>query len=146
MFGNRLPIPSLTAALAVLLSGGCAHRKSIGYDEARSDLRAVHSLAAESELFIDFVLQGHATRRYAEEQTNYLKGEVARSLNKLNSEVPETAAEPSVRECQARLNELSHEISIVGAGIVHDDKNALTLARERTRKIQESLQNRSSRS
>jgi hypothetical protein len=71
-------MPFIVFALAVTSSAGCSRAKTIGRDQARSEIRSARSFAAELELFLDFVLQGHATRGYAEGHTAYLEDEVKR--------------------------------------------------------------------
>jgi hypothetical protein len=60
MLQNRPPISFAVLALAALLMAACSRQKSISRDQAQSDIRSSLSFAAESEIFIDFVLKGHA--------------------------------------------------------------------------------------
>ena len=138
MFDNKFAALFITAALAAALLAGCSPHKSISRDEAVSEIRAARSTAAAAQLLIDFVLQGHSTRHYAEGQTIYLQASVERSLNKLKRAVAEPGAEDSVHQCQTTLDKLAHELAAVRAAIVHGDTNALARARRRMSEIQQS--------
>jgi hypothetical protein len=137
---NRPAIPFIALALIAASCAGCSRNKSISRDEARSEIRSARSFAAESEMFIEFDLQGHATRRYAEEHTSYLQDAVEQSAKELDRAVPEPGAEHYVRECQTKLRMLSHELSGIRAAIVHGDRDALAVARGRVGQIRKSLE------
>src|SRR6266536_2872559 len=103
MLAIRPAIPFIVLALAVAALAGCSRKKSIDRDQVRSEIRSARSFAAESEMFIDFVLQGHATRRYAEEHSAYLEDAVEQSAKELAQAAPESDAEDSVRACRTQL-------------------------------------------
>src|SRR4051812_5205981 len=111
MFENSSAILLIVLALAAVSSPGCSRKKSIGRDEARSEIRSARSFAAESEMFVDFVLQGHSTRRYAEGHSAFLEEAVERLAKKLGQATPETDVENSVRDCQTKLSALAGELS-----------------------------------
>jgi hypothetical protein len=119
---------------------GCSHRKSIDRDDVRSELRSARSFAAESEIFIDFVLQGHAIRRYAAGHSAYLEDAIEESAKELDQGVPQSDAKDSARECQTQLRMLARELSGIRAAIGKADKNALVAARGRIRQIRQSLE------
>ena len=130
----------LVLVLALASLTGCSHRKSIGRDQVQSELRSARSFAAESEIFIDFVLQGHATRRYADGHSAYLEDAIEESAKELDQAVPESDAKDSARECQTQLHMLAREVSGIRAAIGNDDKNALIAARGRIAQIRQSLE------
>lgn len=132
----RLIVVALTSGCMVACSGDTW----ISREQARSELRSAHSFAAESELFIGFVLQGHATFHYASEHATYLKDAIERSRKELEHAIPESDANDVLRESQAKLSMLSHELDGVRAAIADDNKDALTAAQGRIRQIRKSLE------
>jgi hypothetical protein len=114
----------------------------IGRDELRSEIRLAGSFAAESEMFIDFVLQGQATRRYAEAQATYLEDEVEQSAHELERASPESGTEDAFRECRTQLRMLASELSNVRAAIAN--KESLVSAKGRIRQIGERVAKASS--
>jgi hypothetical protein len=91
------------ATTFLLLLAGCSRTKAIDREQAQSELRQASSLAAESELFTDFVRQGKATRRYAEGHAAMLGDEIAQSAKELDEASPEPGAQDSVRESRSFL-------------------------------------------
>src|SRR3954469_15819373 len=119
----------LTLAAAAL--AGCSHR--ISRDQARSEIRQTVSLAAESEMFIDFVLQGHATRSYAEQHAAYLEQAVEQSAKELEQAQPEPGSEDALRECRTQLRLLGRQLAAIQSSI--SDNAALVAAREKIKQI-----------
>jgi hypothetical protein len=133
-------MPLIVFALVAVSLVGCSRKKSIGRDEVRSEIRSARSFAAESEIFIDFVLRRHATRHYAEEHSAYLEDAVEQSAKEFREGVPEPDVANSVRECQTKLSLLAGEISRIQAAIGNDDKDALLAAKGRIRQIREGFE------
>src|SRR4051812_12477065 len=106
MFGNKQAIGLALLALSVASLAGCSHQKSIGRDELKSDIRTARSFAAESEIFIEFVIQGRSTHRYAEEHSAYLEDEVQQLAKELGQATPEPGIQIPFRECHANVNML----------------------------------------
>jgi hypothetical protein len=140
MFENSSAILLTVLALAGISLPGCSRKKSIGRDEIRSEIRSARSFAAESELFIDFVLQGHSTRRYAEGHSVYLEQAVEQSAKELGQTAPAADVENSVRECRSNLGMLARELSRIRAAIRGGDEDALHAAQARIRHIRENLE------
>jgi hypothetical protein len=145
MFENNSAILLILLALAGVSLPGCSRKKSIGRDEARSEIRSARSFAAESEMFIDFVLQRHSTRRYAEGHSAYLEQAVKQSAKELVETAPETGVENSVRECRSNLGMLARELSRIRAAIRGGDQDALLAAQARIRHTRENLEKANSR-
>jgi hypothetical protein len=144
MFGNQSAIFLIVLALAEVSLTGCSRKKSIGRDEVRSEIHSALSFSAESEMFIDFVLQGHATRRYAEGQSAYLEDAVEQSAKEFGQAAPEADVANSVRECQIKLGMLIRDLSRTRAAIGDHDEDALLAAKGRIKQIRESLENANS--
>ena len=136
--GNRSAIPFHVLALAAAFSASCSRTKSIDRDQIRSEIRLARSFAAESEMFIDFVLEGRATRPYAEEHAAYLEDAVEQSAKEIEGRATDSVAEDSVRECRAQLAMIARELSGIRGAV--SDTNALGGARERIRQIRERLE------
>jgi hypothetical protein len=145
MFENRPAILLIVLALAGVSLPGCSRKKSIGRDEARSEIWSARSFAAESEMFIDFVLQGHSTHCYAEGHSVYLEQEVEQLAKELGQATPEASVESSVRECRSNLAMLARELSRIRAAISGGDEDALLAAQAKIRHIRESLEKANSR-
>jgi hypothetical protein len=122
----------------------CTHQKRIGTEELASEIRAGRSVAAESELFVDFFIQGHSTHHYAEQHSAYLEDLVQQSAKKLEETVPEREIETSFRECQAKLNLLAAQILRVHLAIAAHDDEALLAAKDAIHRIRMSLEQRNS--
>jgi len=97
-------------------------------------------LAAESELFIDFVVGGRSTHRYAEEHSAYLEDAVQQSAKELGKAAPETGIETPFRDCQTKLITLAGQLSRVRAAIGNRDARSLLAAKQVIRRIRESLE------
>ena len=128
----------LAALLAVVAVAGCSRKRTIGRDEVRSEIRSAISFVAESEMFVDYIRQGHATRHYAEEHAAYLEDAVEQSAKELEQGTPEPGTENAVHECRIQLELLCHELSGIRAAI--GNNNALAAAKERMGSIRARLE------
>jgi hypothetical protein len=115
--------PAICALLLAAIGAGCSQKEQV-----RSEIRQGASYAAEAETFLDFVLQGRATARYAHGQAAYLEEAAEESAGKL---------EPTSPEAAAALKRLARELS--GVSAVIGDRGALTAARRRIVPIREML-------
>ena len=140
MLRKRPSISLAVLALAAVVLAGCSGDKSINRDQAESEIRSAHSFAAESELFLEFVLQGQAPQHYAEDHTAYLEEAVEKSAKELKEDVPQPEVKHSVRDCQIGLDTLARELSGIRTAIAGNDKNALTSALKRITAIRKSLE------
>jgi hypothetical protein len=140
MFGNTRPFRLFVFAMAAVSLTNCSRQKRIGRDELRSDIRSARSQAAESEMFLDFVLQGRSTRSYAAEHSAYLEDEVERSLRELGQAVPEPGVEDAFRRLQNNLRMLAGQLSTVHAATGERDEHALVAAKEAIKRIRESVE------
>ncbi len=127
----------IACVLAAPLFVGCSQRKAITPDQLRSAIRQARSLAAESELFVDFVLQGSATQTYAEGHAAYLEEQIQDSAAQLTGDAAEPDTRKSLRICRAALLRLARELSRVQAAI--RDPQALVAARSSIAGIREDL-------
>ena len=59
--------------LVSLLGIGCSHQETIDKDKMRSRLRSAMSFNAETDMFVEYLRQGRATRHYAQEHAAYLE-------------------------------------------------------------------------
>lgn len=107
-------------------------------EEVRSAIRSAVSLAAESELFVEFVRGGHSTRHYAEGHAAYLKTSVRRSMQELQEATPETTIRSAIRECIQLLRRLDRELSGIRPAL--DNDAALAGLRDRITDIRKGLE------
>ena len=145
MFENSLATLLFVLALAGVSLAGCSRKKPIDRDEAQSKIRSARSFAAESDMFVDFVLQEHSTRRYREGHSAYLEQAVEQSSREFGQTAPEADVENSVRECRSNLGMLARELSRIRAAVSSGDDDALLAAQAKIRHIRESLERANSR-
>ncbi len=139
---RQLIIIRLLLAAAVLAS--CSRHKAIDRNAMRSEIKSAVSLAAESEMFIDYVRQRRSTRAYAMGHAVYLEKIVNQSLKELHQAIPGPDTANAYRECQTQLDLLRHELSAIPAALGRDDAMAaagqrIGNARERLEKAGSSL-------
>jgi hypothetical protein len=122
--------------LASLLAAGCSRQKTIDKNQMRSHLRSALAFTAESDMFVDYVQQGRATRHYAQEHAAYLEEAVSRSAKELEEGAAAPGIENALSECKTQLGLLHNELS----GLQRtSDNNALNTAKQNLTKIRESL-------
>src|SRR5690348_14421774 len=98
MPGKRPDYRMIAWALAAVLAG-CSGTGPAKRDPVDSEIRSARSFAAESELLVEFVLAGRATRPYAVAHAAYLEEAIRQSADE-----PIPAAQPGaadvIRECR----------------------------------------------
>jgi hypothetical protein len=128
----------LVLLLAAAALTSCSRKKTISRDDLRSEIMSAYSFAAESEMFIDYIRQGHATHHYAEGHATYLKDAVTQLENELEGAVPQPGIENVISECRSDIDLLRHELSGIAANV--GDNAALGAARKRIENIRKSLE------
>ncbi|HEU5404171.1 MAG TPA: hypothetical protein VFU86_22635 [Terriglobales bacterium] len=91
--------------LAVLLAG-CSRNQSISPEELKSDSAELASIAAESELFADFVASGHSTDAYAKGHSKSLREQ----LSDLRKDLQKKHADPDLQDTLTSLQKLSDQL------------------------------------
>jgi hypothetical protein len=125
-------VPNIKALLllaTILLLASCPRHKPITSDELQSQLTFAASLAAEAEIFVDYVRQNRATRNYAEGHREYLADEVNRSSRELHAAIPGEVSEEKLQECRSELDSFSSALQAVGRAL--DNPEALAMAKQR---------------
>jgi hypothetical protein len=137
--------PRVFFALAVLLCSmltatlaSCSRNKTVGRDEVRSQIRSANSFVAESEMFIDYIRQGHATHHYVKAHAAYLEDAVKQSEKELEQGNPETGTGNVIHECVTDMDLLRRELS--GIAALSGDNDGLAAAKTRMESIRKSLQ------
>jgi hypothetical protein len=128
----------LVLLLAITALTSCSRKKTISRDELRSDIRSAYSFVAESEMFIDYIRQGHATHHYAEGHATYLKDAVTQLEKELAQAAPEAGTENVIPECRSYMELLRRELSSIAT--VAGDNAALAAARKRMVDLRDSLE------
>jgi hypothetical protein len=102
-------LASRTALLSTvcLLAVSCARQKTITREQLRSDLTSAISIANETELSIDFVMRGQATRNFAVGHFHYLAGQLHDSTKELAESRPERGLEQSLTNSREQINALA---------------------------------------
>lgn len=133
-----MPHPKALLSLAtILLLASCSRHKPITLDESQSQLTSAASLAAEAEIFVDYVRQNRATRNYAEGHREYLADEVNRSSRELHEAIPGQVSEEKLQECRSELDSLAKELQVVGRAL--DNPESLAVAKQRFAALREAF-------
>lgn len=106
-------------------------------DEARSEIRLADSFSAELQMFIDYVREGHSTRRYAEGHISYLEDAIDEEIQHLEQAAPAPDAATAVHQCLAQLKLLRGELTGMRGDI--DNRKRLAAARETVGRIRQGL-------
>jgi hypothetical protein len=137
--------PRVFFALAVVLcpiltatSASCSRNKKVGLDELRSQIRSANSFVAESELFIDYIRQGHAPHHYIEAHAAYLEDAVKQFEKELEQGNPEAGTGTVIHECITDMDLLRRELSSIAA--LSANNHGLAAAKRRMETIRKSLQ------
>ena len=115
----------------------CSRHETLTTDELRSQLISARSLAAETEIFLDYVRQNRATKSYAQGHIKYLTEEIERSREELQQSSPAQGEGNAVQQLRAQFDALNAELHIIRGKL--DDANALTTAKEHIAKIRQAL-------
>ena len=119
--------------LAAATLSGCSPKKTVGREEMLSYFKIAHSLAAESEMFIEYVQQGKSTRHYSEAHAVYLEDLAWQTAKELRRAIPEPASRSASLECQTELEMLARDIAAIQASI--GNENVLAAAKQRLASI-----------
>lgn len=117
----------LLATIPLLAS--CSRHKPITPDELQSQLTSAASLAAEAEIFVDYIRQNRATRNYAQGHREYLADQVKRASRELREAIPGQVSEEKLQECGSELDSFANELQGVGRAL--DNPEALAVAKQR---------------
>ncbi len=98
----------------------CSHPKRVSSDELRSTLTQAVSYAAESETFIDYVLQKRVTKNYARGHLQYLLDELSRSAKETHESIADSSTQEILSEFQSRLDHLVEAVRYA----THEQDNA----------------------
>jgi hypothetical protein len=99
--------------LAVVLLSGCSGRGTVDRDQVRSAAIKVRSIAAEGELFTQFVIDGRATLTYVHAHPYYLR----QLTEDLSEELAKQVPAPSVQQDFQKLQRLAAQLQQVVAGL-----------------------------
>lgn len=130
----------LSVALVLLLAstGACSRQKTLSHDELRSDITKAISLAAETELFADFVREQRSTAQYAKAHPAFLNAEIEDSIKQLEQSKPEADDESTVRLLSTGLHALSDALDAMRSHPL--DEQTLAVAKARATAVREKLQ------
>jgi hypothetical protein len=122
---------------SILVLSACSRHKTLTRDELRSEIFSAKSLAAEAEMFVDYVGQKRATKHYAQGHIEYLAEEVENSRQELHQSSPVQGEEDAFQKLSAQFDALHAELHIIHGKL--DDVNALATAKEHLAKIRHAL-------
>lgn len=121
----------------ILVLSACSRHKTLTKDELRSELTSAKSLAAETEMFLDYVRQNRATRHYAQGHIEYLTEEVEQSRKELQESLPAQGEEDARQKLSVQFDALRTELHSIRGRL--DDKAALATAKEHIARIRQAL-------
>jgi hypothetical protein len=93
----------------MLALAGCS-QKTLDSKDLSSSLRATASLAAEADVFIEYLSSGHSTATFAREHAGYLVQELEDERNDLEGVRVAPPLHPALELCQSRQEELGREL------------------------------------
>src|SRR5437868_10511038 len=99
--------------LLALSACGCSNHTSLTRDDVRSEVFSANSYASETEMFIDYIRAGHATRRFAEAHAWLLSQEIRRSVDELSHSTPPPETAPVFATCKDQLELLQRELAVI---------------------------------
>jgi uncharacterized coiled-coil protein SlyX len=126
----------------ILVLSACSRDKTLTTDELRSDLISAKSLAAETEMFLDYVRQNRATKYFAQAHIQYLIEEVERSRKELNESSAVQGEEDPLQKLRTQLDTLTAELRNIRGSL--KDQAALATAKEHVARIRQALDDASS--
>jgi hypothetical protein len=121
----------------ILMLCSCSHHQRMGTDELRSELASARSLSAETEMFLGYVRQRHATKHFAQGHIAYLSEKLDRSVRKLRTTLPPLGEEDTEQTLSTQLDALNVELQEVRGRI--DQETVLSTAQEHVRRIRLAL-------
>jgi len=130
------PLVAFALGLILLLSA-CSRHKTLTRDELRSEITSAKSLAAETEMFLDYVRENRATKHYAQGHIEYLAEEIEQSRKELQDSSPAQGEEDALQTLRAQFDALSTELHNLHGKL--EDHAALATAKQRIDSIRQSL-------
>jgi hypothetical protein len=130
--------PTVVFVLGFILAlCACSRHKTLTRDDLRSELISAKSLAAEAEMFLDYVRQNRATKDYAQGHIEYLAKETERSREELQESSPAQGEEDALQQLSAQFDALRAELHSIRGRL--DDQAALATAKEHIARIRQAL-------
>jgi hypothetical protein len=121
----------------ILVLSACSRHQTLTKEELRSELISAKSLAAETEMFLDYVRQNRATRNYAQAHIEYLTEEVEQSRKELQESLPAQGEEDARQKLSVQFDALEAELHTIRGRL--DDQAALATAKEHVARIRQAL-------
>ena len=121
----------------ILVLSACSRHKTVTKDDLRSELISAKSLAAETEMFLDYVRQNRATKNYAQGHIEYLTEEVEQSRKELQESLPAQGEEDARQKLSVQFDALEAELHTIRGRL--DDEAALANAKEQLARIRQAL-------
>ena len=132
----RAPVLALLLGAYALL-GSCAQRHTLSREEFRSDLTSAISAANETEMSIDFVLQGRTTQNYAAGHLHYMERDLRDTIKQVGGSTPEQGLEETVARSRKQMDALAGMLTAISSDM--KDADALMAAKERVHAIRDAL-------
>jgi hypothetical protein len=121
----------------ILVLSACSRHQTLTKEELRSELISAKSLAAETEMFLDYVRQNRATRNYAQGHIEYLTEEVEQSRKELQESLPAQGEEDARQKLSVQFDALEAELHTIRGRL--NDQAALATAKEHVARIRQAL-------
>jgi len=130
------PLGAFAVGLILLLCA-CSRQKTLTRKDLRSELTSAKSLAAETEMFLDYVQQRRATKHYAQGHIEYLTEEIEQSRKELQESSPAQSEEDALQKLKAQFDALNAELHTIRGKM--DDPAAIATTKEQIEKILQAL-------
>ena len=112
---------SIAVTLLTLALAGCT-RKTFDSKDLSSSLRATSSLAAEADVFIEYLGTGHSTETFARGHAGYLAQELNDERKDLEGASVAASLGQELAVCRAEQEQLGREFRRLQAAIGHPDE------------------------
>jgi hypothetical protein len=129
----KLLLSSTVLIILIGLLSGCAP-KLVTVSELASNLRSLHSQAAETSLFIEYVEAGKATSQYVRAHVIYVAEEAREASEKINAHA-EPRLDLPLAECRQQYRLLARQLERLCKHL--DDPFTLADVKQKLQQIQE---------
>ena len=121
----------------LLLVDACSHQKTLDKQDLLSEVTSAESLAAESQMFVEYALQHRATKHFAKGHVEYLAEEAMRSAKELQQDLPPQGQDETLKKLRGQLQALSAELRTISGAL--EDDGALATGKKHIATIPQAL-------
>jgi len=112
---------SIAITLLTLALAGCSH-KTLDSSDLSSTLRATASLAAEADVFIEYLGSGRPTSTFARGHAEYLVEELEDERSDLEGASVAASLRPALERCRTQQEQLGRELRRLQLAVDHSEE------------------------